>query len=132
MKSVNQVELIGFVGSIEPMIILESGTEVLKLSMSTPEKWVDKNTNTPKEATEWHSLVLFGKLAKNAASLLSISDYIRMTGKLKTDKWSDKTTAKKMQKTHIVVNDFILLSSKEDKTKTKVNENGDELFNPNQ
>lgn len=128
MKSVNQVELIGFIGSKEPMINLSNGTQLAKFSLSTPEKWVDKTTKTVKEHTEWHSITIFGKQAETAFGLLSVGDYVRMIGKLKTDKWVSKEQEKK-QKTYIVCNDFILLSSKEDKTKN--NNNNDALFNPN-
>lgn len=116
MRAVNRIELIGFVGSKEPLVILASGTGVFKFSLSTPEKWVDKTTKEIKKYTEWHSVVIYGDKAQTANMLLDVGNYVRVVGKNKTDKWADKDTGKKMQKTNIVCNDFILLASKEDKS----------------
>ncbi len=58
-------------------------------SIATNESWRDKQTGQQKEQTEWHKVVLFGKLAEIASEYLRKGSQVYIEGKLKTRKWTD-------------------------------------------
>ena len=60
----NQVQIIGHVGRDPEVRYLTSGDAVVTLSIATTEAWRDKQTGERKEATEWHKINFFGKLAE--------------------------------------------------------------------
>ncbi|EFC0642709.1 single-stranded DNA-binding protein, partial [Escherichia coli] len=60
-----------------------------RLSIATNESWRDKQTGQQKEQTEWHRVVLFGKLAEIASEYLRKGSQVYIEGKLKTRKWTD-------------------------------------------
>ncbi|NCU84572.1 MAG: single-stranded DNA-binding protein, partial [Betaproteobacteria bacterium] len=64
MASVNKVILIGNLGRDPEVRYLPSGSAVCNLRLATTESWKDKATGEKKELTEWHSVVLFDKLAE--------------------------------------------------------------------
>jgi len=58
--------------------------------MATTEKWKDKNTGDPREATEWHRVVLYRKLAETAGSYLKRGSCVYVEGRLRTHGWKDR------------------------------------------
>lgn len=65
MASVNKVTLIGNVGETPDVRYLPDGTAVVTLSLATTKKWKDKkNGGAQRERTEWHRVVLWGRLAE--------------------------------------------------------------------
>ncbi|MCX4030275.1 single-stranded DNA-binding protein [Endozoicomonas sp. SM1973] len=89
-KGVNKVILVGNLGADPDARYLPNGTAVTRLSVATGEKWKDKQTGQVKTQTEWHQIVLFGKLAEIAAQYLKKGGKIYVEGKLKTRKWQAK------------------------------------------
>lgn len=65
--SVNKVILIGNLGRDPEIRYLPSGGAVANLAVATSEKWRDKQTGDNREKTEWHRVVLFGKLVSPVA-----------------------------------------------------------------
>ncbi|MGL4754521.1 MAG: single-stranded DNA-binding protein, partial [Aeromonadaceae bacterium] len=59
--------------------------------LATGESWKDKNTGEQKEKTEWHRVVMFGKLAEIAGEYLRKGSQVYIEGKLQTRKWQDQT-----------------------------------------
>ncbi|MEI5144038.1 single-stranded DNA-binding protein, partial [Pseudomonas aeruginosa] len=47
-----------------------NGGAVANLQVATSESWRDKQTGEMREQTEWHRVVLFGKLAEVAGECL--------------------------------------------------------------
>lgn len=90
MASVNKVILVGHLGADPEMRYLPDGTAVANLRLATSEAWKDKQTGEKKEATEWHRVVFFGKLAEIAGQYLKKGAQIYAEGALGTRKWQDK------------------------------------------
>lgn len=89
MSIVNQVRLIGNLGRDPEMRITPSGTTVVNFSMATNEKWKDKD-GQQQEKTEWHRIVVFGKLADICAKYLFKGKEILIEGKMQTRNWRDR------------------------------------------
>lgn len=89
MSSLNQVNLIGRLGQDPDSKELPNGC-VTNLSLATSEKWRDKNTGEQKEHTEWHRVVVYGRLAEICRDLLSKGSLIYIEGKNRTRKWQDQ------------------------------------------
>lgn len=90
MKSRNKVELIGNVGQDPDVRATGSGNTVINLSIATDESYKDRNTGQLVAQTEWHKVVLFGKVADALAPYLRKGSRLFIEGKLKTRKWNDK------------------------------------------
>ncbi|HBA4254193.1 TPA: single-stranded DNA-binding protein [Escherichia coli] len=63
-RGVNKVILVGHLGQDPEVRYLPSGGAVANMNLATSETWTDKSTGEQKENTEWHRVVLFGKLAE--------------------------------------------------------------------
>lgn len=90
MSSLNQVNLIGRLGQDPDSKHMPNGDAVCTISLATSESWKDKNTGEKKEATEWHRVVFFGRLAEVVGQYARKGGMIYVCGKLKTRKWQDK------------------------------------------
>lgn len=90
MASLNKVQLIGNLGRDPEVRYAPDGTAFATLSLATSERWKDKESGEPREATEWHRVVFSGKLAEIAGEYLIKGSAIYVEGKLKTRKWQDK------------------------------------------
>ena len=84
---------------------MPSGDAVCNISIATSETWKDKTTGERKEATEWHRVVFFGKVAEIAGQYLKKGSQCYVKGKLRTRKWQNKDGAD-MYTTEIVVDSF--------------------------
>lgn len=88
--SLNKVELIGNLGADPEVRYMPSGGAVANLSIATTESWKDKTTGEKKEQTEWHRVVIFGKLAEIAGEYLRKGSKVFIEGSLRTRKWTDQ------------------------------------------
>lgn len=89
MASVNKVILVGNLGADPDTRYLPNGDQVTTLRLATTDVWKDKDGNK-QEATEWHRVVLWRKLAEIASQYLKKGAQIYIEGSLKTRKWQDK------------------------------------------
>ncbi|MDC9734932.1 MULTISPECIES: single-stranded DNA-binding protein [Enterobacterales] len=87
--SVNKVILIGNLGRDPEIRYLPSGGAIAYLAVATSEKWRDKQTGENREKTEWHRVVLFGKLADIASGYLCKGSQVYIEGQLQTREWDD-------------------------------------------
>ncbi|MGP3146806.1 single-stranded DNA-binding protein [Serratia bockelmannii] len=101
-RGVNKVTLIGFLGQEPEVRYLPNGTAVTNISLATSESWRDKQSGEEKERTEWHRVVLFGKLAEIAGEYLHKGSQVYIEGQLQTRKWSDNAGVERWT-TEIVV-----------------------------
>ena len=90
MASVNKVILIGNLGKDPETRYLPSGEAVTSFSIATSETWKDKTSGEKKEATEWHRISAFGKLAEICGEYLRKGSPVYIEGSLRTRKWQDK------------------------------------------
>src|SRR5690349_21293458 len=90
MASVNKVILIGNLGADPETKYLPSGDAVTNIRIATTDKWKDKASGEIKEATEWHRIAFFGRLAEVAGEYLTKGAPVYIEGSLRTRKWTDK------------------------------------------
>jgi single-strand DNA-binding protein len=90
MASVNKVIIVGNLGKDPETRYMPNGDAVCNITVATSETWKDKATGEKKEATEWHRIVFFRKLAEIAGQYLKKGSSVYIEGSLKTRKWQDK------------------------------------------
>ena len=90
MASVNKVILIGNLGKDPETRFAPSGDAICNITLATTETWRDKASGEKREATEWHRVVFFGKLAEIAGQYLKKGSPVYVEGSLRTRKWQDK------------------------------------------
>ena len=87
--SVNKVILVGRLGQNPEVRYTPSGAAVANFSVATNESWTDKN-GAKQERTEWHKVVVWGKLAELCSQYLSKGRQAYVEGRLQTRQWQDK------------------------------------------
>ena len=88
-RGVNKVIIVGTLGNDPEVKYSASGSAIANLSVATSEQWKDKQTGEKKEQTEWHRVVIFGKLAEVAGEYLRKGSQVYIEGQLRTRKWTD-------------------------------------------
>ena len=89
-RGVNKVILVGNLGQIQKSVTCRTAAQWPTLP-ATSESWRDKATGEQKEKTEWHRVVLFGKLAEVAGEYLRKGSQVYIEGSLQTRKWQDQS-----------------------------------------
>ena len=90
-RGVNKVILVGNLGQDPEVRYMPSGGAVTNIRIATSESWRDKASGEMKEVTEWHTVVLFGKLAEVAGEYLRKGSQVYIEGQLRTRKWQDQS-----------------------------------------
>jgi single-strand DNA-binding protein len=111
MASVNKVILVGNLGKDPEVRYTPNGDSITNITVATTDTWKDKQTGEKKEATEWHRVVFFGKLAEIAGQYLKKGRQVYIEGALRTRKWQDKEGVDRYT-TEIVANEMKMLGSK--------------------
>lgn len=88
-RGVNKVILVGNLGQNPEVRYMPNGGAVANITLATSDSWRDKQTGETKEKTEWHRVVLFGKLAEVAVEYLRKGSQVYIEGYLQTRKWQD-------------------------------------------
>jgi len=109
--SINKAIIIGTLGRDPEMRYLPNGNAVCSISLATDEGYKDKNTGQQVEATEWHRVEAFGRLAEIIGEYLKKGAKCYIEGKLKTDEY-EKDGIKRYS-TKIVANEMTMLDSKQ-------------------
>ena len=123
-RGVNKVILIGYLGQNPDIRYMTNGSAVVNINLATSENWKDKNTGEIKEKTEWHKVVLFGKLAEIAGEYLKKGSQVYIEGSLQTRKWKDQNNFERYT-TEIIVNmngSMQMLGSRKNNLNTKKND----------
>lgn len=95
MASLNKVTLIGHLGRDPELRSFPNGDQVANATIATTDKWKDKHTGEPREATEWHRITFTGRLAGIAGQYLRKGAQVYVEGALRTRKWTDAQGAEK-------------------------------------
>ncbi len=90
MASLNKVQLIGNLGRDPETRFSGEGKPICAISLATTDTWKDRQTGEKKEATEWHRVVFFDRLAEIAGEYLQKGSSIYLEGALRTRKYTDK------------------------------------------
>lgn len=112
--SVNKVILIGHLGADPEMKALPSGVQLAKLKIATNESWTDKASGQKQERTEWHTVIVYDKLAGICERYLSKGQLVFIEGSLQTRSWDDKETGQKRYMTEIKARDMKMLGGRPD------------------
>jgi len=104
-RGVNKVILVGNCGQDPEIRYMPNGNAVANVTLATSESYKDKNTGQAVEKTEWHRVVLFGKLAEITGEYVRKGSQIYVEGKLQTRKWTDQQGVERYT-TEIVVDGF--------------------------
>ena len=112
MASVNKVIIVGNLGRDPETRYMPSGDAITNVAVATTDKWKDKATGEQKEATEWHRISFFGKLAEIAGQYLKKGSQVYIEGKLRTRKYTDKDGVEKYS-TEIVADTMQMLGSRQ-------------------
>jgi len=107
-RGVNKVILVGHLGADPETRAMPSGMTVANLRVATSETWRDKQSGEMKEQTEWHNVVLFGRLGEIAGEYLRKGSQVYIEGRLRTRKWQDKNGNDRYT-TEIVASDMQML-----------------------
>ena len=95
MASVNKVIIVGNLGADPETRYLPSGDAVTSIRVATTDRYKDKQSGEMREATEWHSISFFGKLAEIAGQYLKKGSQVYVEGSLRTRKYTDKNGIEK-------------------------------------
>src|SRR3954464_5840642 len=92
--SVNKVILVGRLGQNPEVRYTPSGAAVANFSVATNESWTDKS-GQKQERTEWHRIVVWGKLAELCSQYLTKGRQVYVERRLQTRQWEDKYGGKR-------------------------------------
>lgn len=90
MAGVNKVIIVGNLGKDPEVRFMPNGGAVANITVATSDSWKDKQTGEQKEKTEWHRVVMFGKLAEIAGEYLKKGSKVYLEGALQTRKWTNQ------------------------------------------
>lgn len=109
MAGINKVIIVGRLGKDPEVRQVGQGQSVCRMALATSENWMDKN-GVKQEKTEWHNVVVWGKLADICGKYLSKGRQVYIEGRLQSRTWEDPQGQKKYA-TDIVANTVEFLGS---------------------
>ena len=112
--SLNKVQLIGHLGADPDSRFTTSGSAVTNFTLATNETWKSSDGDK-KEKTEWHRVVVFGKMAETVAEYMKKGQLVYVEGRLQTRSWEDKDNVKRYT-TEVLCDSFTMLGRKGDDT----------------
>jgi single-strand DNA-binding protein len=111
--SVNKAILVGRLGRDPETRYTSGGQAVANFTMATDETFKDRAGERQKR-TEWHRVVLWGKLAEIAQQYLKKGTLVYIEGRIQTRQWEDKRDGQKKSSTEIVANVMRMLGGRGD------------------
>lgn len=128
MSGINKVIIVGRLGADPEVKSVGSGQTVARLSVATSENWTDKQ-GQKQERTEWHRIVVWGRLAEIVGKHLSKGRQVYVEGRLQTRSWEDQQGQKRYT-TEIVANTVQFLGAPGERdTSASAAAGGPEAFN---
>ena len=106
-NSVNKVIIVGNLGQDPEARFTPQGTAVTNLSVATNESWKNQSGET-QERTEWHRVVMYGKMAETASEYMKKGQTVYVEGRLQTNEWEDQNQIKR-KTTEIRCDNFTML-----------------------
>ena len=111
MASVNKVIIVGNLGADPETRYMPSGDAVTNIRVATTDRYKDKASGEMREATEWHRIAFFGRLAEIAGEYLKKGSQVYVEGRLKTRQW--EKDGQKQYSTEIVAEQMQMLGSRQ-------------------
>jgi len=130
MSGVNKVIIIGRLGGDPEVKTIAGGNTVARLNVATSENWKDKE-GQKQERTEWHRVVVWGKLAELCGRYLTKGRQVYLEGRLQTRSWEDQQGQKRYT-TEVVANTVQFLGSNQgtERTQSQDSDFGAQDFGP--
>ncbi len=94
MSGINKVILVGRLGNDPEIRYTQQGVAVSNFNLATSENWMDKS-GQKQEKTEWHRVVVWGKMAETCSQYLGKGRQVYVEGRLQTRQWDDKDGQKR-------------------------------------
>ena len=110
-RGLNKVMIIGNLGAEPEVRFTAGGSAMANLNLATSETWRDKQTGEQQEKTEWHRVVIFGKLAEIVQQYVHKGSKIYIEGRLQTRKWQDNNGQDRYT-TEVVANEMQMLDGR--------------------
>lgn len=108
----NKAQVIGYVGKEPKISTTQNNAKIASFSIATTEKsYTTQNGVTIPERTEWHNIVVFGKLAEVIEKYVHKGSRMYVEGKMRTRAFTDKNGVQKTI-TEINVDNLEMLDSK--------------------
>lgn len=118
LNSLNKVILIGNLGSNPEMRYLpQQDRKVARFNIATSERLFNPNTRESSDRTEWHRIVVWGKLADFCEKYLNKGRQVLIEGKLRTKEWQDKE-GNRRKTTEVEAINIVLLGKREQSSAT--------------
>ena len=108
MRDWNKITLVGSCGKDPELKKTPNGNSMIRVSLATTIRWVDKSSKETKSQTEWHHLTAWDKVAEIMADQIHKGDRIMVSGKFHYNEYVDSKGEKKTE-TQIQVEDFAKL-----------------------
>jgi single-strand DNA-binding protein len=116
----SSITLIGHLGQAPQTRMFDSGSSVTRFSLATSSSWKDSQ-GEKQEKTEWHNIVLWGKLGELAQQYLLKGSKVLIVGRLSYR--SAEHDGQTRNYTDIVASEMKFLSTKSTPTNTSSFEN---------
>ena len=110
-KGINKAVIVGTLGTDPETKYAANGNAVVNVSVATNETWKDGTTGKAQERTEWHRIVMFGKLGEIAQQYLKKGSQAYFEGRIRTNKWQDGDGNDRYS-TQIVANEMQMLGGR--------------------
>ena len=110
MRGVNKVILLGNLGTAPELRFTANETPIATFSLATNENYKDQGGEW-KTKTEWHRVVVFGKIAQSCAEYLKKGSQAYVEGRIQTRQWEDRDGVKRYT-TEIVARDIQFLGGR--------------------
>ena len=123
MAGINKVILVGNLGKDPELRHTPQGQAVANFSIATSESWNDKS-GQKQERTEWHRIVVWGKLGELCSKYLTKGRQVYVEGKLQTRAWDDKDGQKRYT-TEVVANTVQFLSGGAGASRSQVDQDSE-------
>ena len=120
-NSVNKVIIVGNLGQDPEARFTPQGTAVTNLSVATNESWKNQNGEL-QDRTEWHRVVMYGKMAETASEYMKKGQMVYVEGRLQTNEWEDQNQVKR-KTTEIRCDNFTMLGRRTDSPKGSTTQN---------
>ncbi|WP_115720072.1 single-stranded DNA-binding protein [Gallaecimonas mangrovi] len=111
-RGINKVIIVGNLGGDPEVRYMPNGNAVANFTVATSESWKDKQTGEQKELTEWHRMVIYGRLAEIAGEYLRKGSKVYLEGRLQTRKWTGQDGQDRYT-TEIIANEMQMLDSRQ-------------------
>jgi single-strand DNA-binding protein len=89
--NLNKVILVGRLATDPEIRATPTGQSVCSFRLATNRVWVDRGNNQRQEKTEYHNIILWGKLAEIASRFLTKGSLALIEGRIETRSWQDSS-----------------------------------------